>query len=243
MAFLDSECLRREEAGLKDLEQSLGYRFNRSEPLNEALRHRSWVKESGRGPSNERLEFLGDTILQFVVTDFIYQRYPEYSEGELAKLRSSTVRKEVLHDVGRELEIGAYLMLGKGEEASGGRSKASIVADAMEAVLGAVYLDGGLERSRSLILGLWKPIILARAAAPGWGDFKSRLQEHLAQDGERPAYHISEEGPDHDKSFTATVEIRARVWGTGTGSSKREAEQAAAGEALRALTPILDAGV
>ncbi len=227
---------------LEDLERSLKYSFERPDRLNEALRHRSWVAETGHGPSNERLEFLGDTILQFVVTDFIYEKYPEYPEGELAKLRSSTVRKEVLWDVGQQMGLGEHLMLGKGEEATGGRRKPSIIADAMEAVLGAIYLDGGLEKSRSLILRLWKRRILRRAAAPGWGDFKSRLQEDLAQDGDRPSYSISEAGPDHDKSFTATVEINGREWGTGVGRSKREAEQAAAGQALRALKRSVNGG-
>lgn len=201
----------------------------------EALRHRSWVAETGEGPDNERLEFLGDTILQYVVTDFIYARYPNHSEGDLAKLRSSSVRREVLSDVGIEVGLGDHLMLGKGEEATGGRLKPSILADAMEAVLGAVYLDGGLEAARSLILRLWGRRIRRRAAAPGWSDFKSRLQERLARGGDEPAYTVSDSGPDHEKVFTAVVEIKGRAWGRGTGRSKREAEQAAAGRALRAL--------
>ena len=217
------------------LEPALGYRFESQDHLQEALRHRSWVAETGEGPSNERLEFLGDTILQFAVTDFIYAEYPGHSEGELAKLRSSAVKREMLYEVARDMGLGEHLMLGKGEEATGGRDKPSILADAMEAVLGAVYLDGGLEPARRLILRLWEERVRRGAASPGWSDYKSRLQEHLAQDGHRPAYSITETGPDHDKSFTAVVSVNGREWGTGTGRSKREAQQVAASRALQAL--------
>ena len=217
------------------LEPTLGYTFESPDQLREALRHRSWVAETGQGPSNERLEFLGDTILQFVVTDFIYANYPEYSEGELAKLRSSAVKREVLFEVALAMGLGEHLMLGKGEEATGGRAKPSILADAMEAVLGAVYLDGGLEVARSLIMRLWEERVRRGAAAPGWSDYKSRLQEHLAREGHRPTYSLTETGPDHDKSFTAVVSVNGREWGTGTGRSKREAQQVAASRALNAL--------
>lgn len=224
------------------LEFKLDYRFQSPDQLQEALRHRSWVAETGRGPSNERLEFLGDTILQFVVTEFIYTNYPEHSEGELAKLRSSAVKGEVLFEVALEMDLGEYLMLGKGEEATGGREKPSILADAMEAVLGAVYLDGGLEAARSLILRDWEKRVQRGAAAPGWSDYKSRLQEHLAREGRRPAYSVTEAGPDHDKSFTAVVTVDGRDWGTGAGRSKREAQQVAARRALQALTPASASG-
>lgn len=199
--------------------------------------HRSWVAETGKGPSNERLEFLGDTILQLVVTDFIFANYPDHSEGELAKLRSSAVKREVLFEVALDMGLGEHLMLGKGEEATGGRDKPSILADAMEAVLGAVYLDGGLDAARDLILRLWEERIRKRASAPGWSDYKSRLQEYLAQRGDRPGYSITESGPDHEKVFTAVVSVSGRECGTGTGRSKREAEQVAARRALDGLGP------
>ena len=217
------------------LESVLGYSFTDPAHLRQALRHRSWVAETGEGPSNERLEFLGDTILQLVVTDFIFAHYPDHPEGGLAKLRSSAVRKEVLFAVAAELGLGDHLMLGRGEEATGGRGKASILADAMEAVLGAVYLDGGLDPSRRLILRLWEERIRRRAASPGWNDYKSRLQEHLARDGAVPGYSISGAGPDHAKLFTAAVSVDGTEWGTGTGRSKREAQQAAARQALETL--------
>ena len=216
-------------------ESVLDYSFTDPEHLHEALRHRSWVAETGQEPSNERLEFLGDTILQLVVTDFIFAHYPDHPEGELAKLRSSAVNKEVLFEVAGDISLGDHLMLGKGEESTGGRGKASILADAMEAVLGAVYLDGGLEPARRLILRLWEERIRSSAESPGWSDYKSRLQEHLAREGRKPGYSISEAGPDHEKLFTAVVSVSRTDWGTGTGRSKREAQQSAAKQALDAL--------
>ena len=216
-------------------EPVLDYSFTDPEHLHEALRHRSWVAETGQEPSNERLEFLGDTILQLVVTDFIFAHYPDHPEGELAKLRSSAVNKEVLFEVAGDISLGDHLMLGKGEESTGGRGKASILADAMEAVLGAVYLDGGLEPARRLILRLWEERIRSSAESPGWSDYKSRLQEHLAREGRKPGYSISEAGPDHEKLFTAVVSVSRTDWGTGTGRSKREAQQSAAKQALDAL--------
>lgn len=221
----------------RGLESALSYRFESAEPLREALRHRSWVAEVGPGPSNERLEFLGDTILQLVVTDFIYANYPEYSEGELAKLRSSAVNGDVLFEVACDVGLGGYLRLGKGEEATGGRERPSILADAMEALLGAVYLDGGLEEARSVILRFWEERLRRGATAPGWHDYKSRLQEHLAQTGDRPAYSITEAGPDHNKSFTAVVSVNGHECGSGTGRSKKEAQQVAANRALETLAP------
>lgn len=217
------------------LEGALEYSFTDPEHLHQALRHRSWIAESGRGPSNERLEFLGDTILQMAVTDFIFSHYPDHPEGDLVKLRASTVSNDALHGVAEELGLGAYLMLGKGEEATGGRSRPSILADAMEAVLAAVYLDGGLDPARRLILRLWEDRIRHRAESPGWSDYKSRLQEHLAQEGTRPGYRLTEAGPDHEKRFTAVVSVDGTDLGTGTGSSKRDAQQSAARQALEAL--------
>ncbi len=218
-----------------DLESELGYVFDRSTCLEQALRHRSWVAETGKGPSNERLEFLGDTILQLVVTDYIFAHYPDHEEGDLAKLRSSAVKKEVLYEVAVRLDLGASLMLGKGEEATGGRDKPSILADAMEAVLGAIYLDGGLDPARRVIMRLWEKRIRQSADRPGWGDYKSRLQELLIQTGARPEYRLTTAGPDHHKTFTAVVWVAGTERGTGTGRSKREAQQEAARATLEAL--------
>ena len=221
-------------------ESVLGHHFNEPELLHEAFRHRSWVAETGRAPSNERLEFFGDAVLQLVVTDFIFHHYPDHPEGELAKLRSAAVNKDVLCEVAEEIGLGDHLMLGRGEESSGGRSKVSILADAMEAVLAAVYLDGGLEPARRLILRLWEDRIRTAAKSPGWNDYKSRLQERLAREGKTPSYSITAVGPDHEKLFTAVVEVDGTEVGTGTGRSKRDAQQSAAGRALEAMVTVLE---
>ena len=220
---------------LAELEAALGYRFTDRELLRQAMVHRSYVAEWPVEESNERFEFLGDTILQLVVTDFIFAEYQELPEGELAKIRAASVNREVLHDVAMELDLGTHLMLGRGEEASGGRLKPSILADAMEAVLAAVYLDGGLETCRRLVMRIWEARIRQRSTAPGRRDYKTRLQETLARTGSRPRYKISSEGPDHEKLFTAIVSVDGDVQGTGSGRSKKEAEQQAAAVALSAL--------
>ena len=224
-----------ELSGEGGFEASLGYAFQDKELLRQALRHRSYVSEAGLGPSNERLEFLGDSVLGQVITEYIYVHYPDLAEGKMAKLRSSAVSRDVLHETAEGMGLGRYLMLGRGEEASGGRSKASILADAMEAVLAAVYLDGGPEAARRLILEHWEERIRCRADAPGWNDYKSRLQERLAQKGVKPCYSITEAGPDHEKLFTAVVSIEGAERGSGAGRSKREAEQSAARRALDEL--------
>ena len=217
------------------LESALGYSFSDPEHLEQALRHRSWVAETGVSPSNERLEFLGDTILQLVVTDFIFAQYPTLPEGELAKLRSSAVNKRVLYRIAEGLHLGDHLILGKAEDATGGRKKRSLLADAMEAVLGAVYLDGGLDAARRLILELWKERIMKSARQPGRSDYKSRLQEELAQRGAHPEYCTSAQGPDHCKVFTSVVSFDGEEQGSGTGSSKRASQQEAARAALKTL--------
>ena len=222
--------------GRDSLEKALGYSFADPEYLNQALRHRSWVAEIGQGPSNERLEFLGDTILQLVATDFIFANYPDYPEGELVKLRSSAVTNEVLFEVAEELGLGDHMLLGKGEEAAGGRNRLSILGDAMEAVLGAVYLDGGLEPARRLILRLWEQRIEHAAVRPGSSNYKSRLQELLASRGTQPEYGISSEGPAHQTVFTAVVSVDGIERGSGTGPSKKQASKAAARAALEVLT-------
>ena len=230
------------EGGLSRLESALGYTFEDPELLGLALRHRSYVVEAGRGPSNERLEFLGDAVLGQVVTEFIFVNYPDLAEGKMTKLRSSSVNRGTLRGVAEEVGLGGHLMLGKDEESSGGRRKASILADAMEAVLAAVYLDGGADAVRRLILERWGERIRRRAGAPGWSDYKSRLQEHLAQKGSRPSYSITEAGPDHEKRFTAVVSVEGAERGSGTGRSKREAEQSAARQALDELASAGDRG-
>ena len=222
--------------GAGGLESAIEYRFRDPGHLDQALRHRSWVAETGEGPSNERLEFLGDTILQLVVTDFIFHEYAGLSEGQMAKLRASVVNKDVLHGMAEGLDLGRYLALDKGEEATGGRTKPSILADAMEAVIGAVYLDGGLGAARELVMRNWEERITTEAELPGRSDYKSRLNVELGSDAHEVRYTVTGAGPDHEKLFTARVSVGDEELGSGSGRSKREAEQSAARQALGKLS-------
>ena len=202
-----------------------------------AVTHRSFAYEQGGLPHNERLEFLGDAVLGIVITDALYRGYPDVSEGQLAKLRAAVVNARALADVARTLGLGDCLRLGKGEETTGGRDKSSILADAMEAVIGAVYLSGGIERARALVLRLFIPLIEASAELGAGLDWKTSLQEAAAEAGlGLPEYAVEDTGPDHEKEFTARVLIGGQSFGSGTGRSKKVAEQAAAEEAYRALT-------
>ena len=222
---------------LRRLEQALGTRFRDRRLLEAALTHRSYAFERETGITNERLEFLGDAVLGLVVTDLAYRSFPDLPEGELAKLRAATVNMTTLADVARELGLGEEIFLGRGEEQSGGRGKTSILADAMEAILGAVYLDRGLKASWRVIEHLFWPRMAAYARGEGERDYKTALQERAAQDiGSVPQYRIREEGPDHAKEFTATVLLAGKPFGTGRGRSKKEAEQRAAREAFDRLT-------
>ncbi len=203
-----------------------------------ALSHRSWCSEHDGEPSNERLEFLGDAVLGLVVTDALYSRFPAEPEGQLAKTRAAVVSSATLAEVGAHLRLGDDMRLGKGEAASGGSEKSSILADAVEAVIGAVYVDGGIEPARELVLRALDDRISDAATRPGARDYKTRLQELAAADGHRPPdYEITESGPDHVKRFEATVRIGGEVRGTGDGSSKKEAEQRAARAAWDARSP------
>jgi len=225
----------------RDVEAALGYSFRDHANLVHALTHRSYVAEHEGAQSNERLEFLGDSVLSVVVTDFIFRTYGDLPEGALAQLRASVVNAEVLAVVAEDLGIGDGLLLGKGEESSGGRTKRSILADAVEAVIGAVYVDDGLEAARAVVMELLGPLITENGVAPGATDFKTRLQEALARRGVRPAYEVHETGPDHAKLFTARVLVGAEVYGLGQGRSKKAAEQAAAREGMTRLLGSEDA--
>ena len=201
------------------------------------MAHRSWCAEHPGEQSNERLEFLGDAVLGLVVTAHVFRTYPELPEGQLAQLRASVVNSAALAEAADSLGIGAYLLLGKGENASSGREKPTILADALEALIGAVYLDGGWEAAAQLVMGLLGERIADAASGPGSSDYKTRLQELSAhQFDELPRYDVHGAGPDHAKSFTATVFLRGRQMGTGVGRSKKQAEQAAAREAWELLT-------
>jgi ribonuclease-3 len=213
--------------------------------LERALTHRSYAYENGGLPTNERLEFLGDAVLGLVVTSALYRNNPDLPEGQLAKLRASVVNMRALADVARGLGgggLGPHLRLGKGEEATGGRDKASILADTLEALLGAVYLDRGLEVASRVIHGLFDPV-MADAAVRGAGlDWKTSLQELTAEAALGvPEYRVTEDGPDHAKMFTATAVVAGEELGTGEGRSKKEAEQRAAEQAWRQLRARGDA--
>jgi len=201
--------------------------------LFQALTHRSYAYENGGLPTNERLEFLGDSVLGLVVTAALYRRHPELPEGQLAKLRAAVVNMRALAGVGRTLELGQYLMLGRGEEASGGRDKSSILADTVEALIGAVYLESGIEVATVFVHRLVNPLLDSSAELGAGLDWKTSLQEltAIATLGV-PEYVVTEEGPDHAKLFHAVAMVKGTAYGEGSGRSKKEAEQAAAAAAF-----------
>lgn len=210
-----------------------------------ALTHRSYAYENGNLPTNERLEFLGDSVLSIVITERLYRDHPDLPEGQLAKLRSSVVNMHALAGVAvtlggeadHEVGLGAYLYLGRGEERTGGRTKPSILADGTEALLGAVYLEHGLETAREVVHRLFAGLLRGAPLLGAGLDWKTSLQE-LTASAELgvPEYRITEEGPDHLKMFTATAVVGGRALGSGEGRTKKEAEQRAAELAWRALT-------
>lgn len=211
--------------------------------LDLALTHRSYAYEHGGLPTNERLEFLGDSVLGVIITEALYRRHPDLPEGQLAKLRAAIVNSRALAGLARRMEIGSYLKLGRGEEISGGRDKSSILADAVEAVIGAFYLDRGTEATAELVLRLFADL-LDDAASLGAGlDWKTSLQELAASHAMGvPEYTVDESGPDHQKSFEATAWLSGQAVGEGSGRSKKEAEQNAAEQAWTALSAVTPAG-
>lgn len=218
------------------LETGLEYSFRHPALLRLALTHRSVSSEDPARNDNERLEFLGDAVLQLIVTDLLYESYPQLAEGQMAKVRASVVSRPTLADVARALHLGEHVELAPSEEATGGRDKDSILADTVEAIIGAVYLDGGLEPVRELVHRFWWQLVAERAKQPGVKDYKTRLQELTARDGGRPEYKVAGTGPDHDRRFTALVSVLGTDYGPGEGRSKKEAEQAAARMALDTLS-------
>ncbi len=223
--------------GPEALDTALGIQFVDEDLRETALTHRSYAFEHGLDATNERLEFLGDSVLGLVVTDMAFASFPELPEGELAKLRAAIVNAQALADVARSLGLGSLVRLGKGEELSGGRDKASILADALEAVFGAVYLDLGLDETRRLLERLFRPLMEAYARGEGDRDYKTILQELASRElHTMPEYHLEERGPDHEKEFTATVFLGGESLGVGIGRSKKEAEQRAAREAFDHIT-------
>lgn len=218
---------------LKELEAKTGYRFRNFDWLHLAMRHSSYTNEHrmSRLECNERLEFLGDAVLELVSSEFLYKNYPELSEGELTKLRASLVCEPTLAFDSRELDLGEYLLLGKGEGATGGRQRDSIISDAMEATIGAIFMDGGFEEARKFILRYVLDDVEHKQL---FHDSKTLLQEMVQKDSEKEiSYEILEEiGPDHDKSFRAQVKVGQTPLGEGVGRTKKSAEQKAAYHAI-----------
>jgi ribonuclease III len=216
------------------------------ELLSLALTHRSYAYEHGGLPTNERLEFLGDAVLGLIVTDELYHRHPDRSEGDLAKLRASVVNTQALAEVGRRLSeggLGAHLLLGRGEANTGGADKSSILADGMESLLGAIYLHHGIEVSREAILRLFGPLLDTAPTLGAGLDWKTSLQELTAARGlGAPSYLVTSTGPDHDKEFTAVVVVMETEYGSGVGRSKKEAEQKAAAATWKTLEVLDTAG-
>ena len=225
--------------GLGTLSRRLGYVFIDQSLLRRALAHRSWCAEVGGQPSNERLEFLGDAVLGWVVAEIAYRRHGDLPEGKLTDLRKSVVNATALAEVAEAIGLGEWLLLGKGEDAAGGRQKPSILSDAFEAVLGAVYLDGGVEAAKALVARLFSERLDVAAGQLDRLDHKTVLQELTARLYDTaPVYLLTESGPDHAKTFKATVLVGGSALGAGEGKSKKLAEQQAASEAYDALSAL-----
>ncbi|ADL12547.1 ribonuclease III [Acetohalobium arabaticum] len=224
---------------LEELQSKIDIYFADLDLLQRALTHKSYANENRdlNLKDNERLEFLGDSVLDIVVSEYMFNRYPDYPEGKLAKMRASVVSAPTLAAKARELDLGRYLLLGHGEEMTGGRKRSSILADAFEALVGSIYLDQDLDIAEDFIMKLMKVDIESAEAGEHIRDYKTTLQEMIQKrSNARPEYYVIEEkGPDHSKEFTVEVKFNDRSLGEGTGSSKKEAQQQAAKNALKKL--------
>jgi ribonuclease-3 len=221
---------------LAPLELALGHAFKDPEILAWSLIHRSYHAEHPGVAHNERFEFLGDAVLGLAVTTFLFSEFGHMPEGQMAKVRAAVVSREELAEVAREIGLPGYVRLGRGEESTGGRHKPSILADAMEALIAAVYLDAGYDHAATVVMTHWADRVRMRAERPGDADYKTRLQEVLAALGLTPRYEVAGFGPDHAKQFTAAVMVDGAIRGEGRGASKREAEQEAARAALKEMS-------
>lgn len=224
---------------MRELEQKLNYTFRNPALLQEALSHSSYANEhrAAHLNSNERLEFLGDSVLGFVTAEFLFRQHPDLPEGDLTRIRAALVCEQSLYEVARKLDLGRYLCLGKGEEAGGGRERTSILADATEAVFAAVYLDGGIEAASALIHRVLLDAEREEVVEERRRDYKTALQELVQRHADQVLTYrmVGEQGPDHDKTFVAEVLLNGTAVGTGSGHSKKEAEQAAARAALETM--------
>ena len=222
---------------MTELEESIHYRFNNKKLLTEALSHSSYANENKRNRrSNERLEFLGDSVLSIVVSQYLFEHFSHLPEGELTKIRASLVCEKSLHVFAKQIDLGKYLLLGKGEENTGGRERASILADAFEALIAAIYLDGGLDAAKEHILR-FIPEDIDSQKSSAFNDYKTILQEIIQKNPEEKVEYVLKEqsGPDHDRRFVVQVMLNSNVIGTGEGHSKKQAEQMAAKEALELM--------
>lgn len=220
---------------MKTLEQNLGYSFKNKKLLENALVHSSYANEVRGGvSSNERLEFLGDSVLSLIVSSHIYESFKNMPEGELTRLRSSLVCEKTLCSFSRRLNLGEYLLLGRGERKNGGAERDSILADAFEAVLAAIYLDGGMEPAKKHVMRFVLPELQNYDVKADFKDYKTLLQEIIQRNPEESVTYIltDETGPDHNKQFTVEVRLNSNTIGTGTGKSKKDAEEMAAKQAL-----------
>lgn len=224
---------------MQELERKLNYSFRNPELLSEALSHSSYANEhrSARLNSNERLEFLGDSVLGFVTAEFLFTQHPNLPEGDLTRIRAALVCEQSLYEVARKLDLGRYLKLGRGEETGGGRERTSILADATEAVFAAVYLDGGIAEASALIHRVLLDVEREEIVEERRRDYKTALQELVQRQADQVLSYrmIGEQGPDHAKTFQAEVRLNGESLGSGFGHSKKEAEQAAAKAALKSL--------
>ena len=222
---------------LQELEEKIGYHFKDKKYLKTALTHSSYANENKKaGPSNERLEFLGDSVLGVVVADYLFKHRPDLPEGDLTKIRSSLVCEKALCGYSKQMGVGDYLRLSHGEQNSGGAERSSILADAFEAVLAAIYLDGGMEKAREFVLRFTVPE-MENPKPKAFKDYKTALQEIVQQNPEEKLNYVlvGESGPDHNKHFVVEVHLNSNVIGKGGGRSKKEAEQQAAREALELM--------
>ncbi|MEG2983429.1 MAG: ribonuclease III [Peptostreptococcaceae bacterium] len=222
---------------ISKFEEIIKYKFKNKAYILEALTHSSYSNENKTFSFNERLEFLGDSVLGIVISDFLFQNETELPEGELTKLRANIVCEESLSDVAKHLNLGRHILLGRGEEATGGRDRVSILADAFEAVIAAIYLDGGIESAKVFVLENMEEIIQDSVKGRIFRDYKTHLQEVIQSQGESNIiYNLVEEiGPDHNKRFVMEVKLNDEILGSGEGKSKKEAEQSAAKQALRRM--------
>ena len=221
---------------LKNFEKNIGYSFKDIEHLKIALTHKSFIDEEPTSPTNQRYEFIGDTILDFDLSLFLFDNYPNLDEGSLTKIRSGAVDQNALVNLAKEIDIGKFLFMSKPEESTGGRDKSSILEDAVEALIAAIYFDGGLKEVNKFISKFIYPLIDKLSKNPGQKDYKTRLQEYYAKKGQKVTYTAKSEGPDHNKQFNAQVILENKIIGKGIGKSKKNAEQMAAKDAFSKMS-------